>query len=144
MNKMTIYLQSRKSSPIATREEGAARKAVRKKFETESTRPGIEVLVHKSIPLDAVPLMSVIERIKYLASLDPTELARKMDSEEGASLAQVETEPVELNSLLRPCSAIRLASPDPLTGEQYNAFLNGEHPIEDVGELYGAHLESES
>jgi hypothetical protein len=142
MNKMFIYLRNEKSAPIATQEEGTEREAVGKKF-AEWTKADSEVL-YESIPLDAVPLTSVIQRIKYLASLDPTELARKMDTEEGASLAQVETEPVELNSLLRPWNAIRRASPEPLTGAQYDAFLKGEHPIADVDELYGAHLESES
>jgi hypothetical protein len=27
--------------------------------------------------------------------------------------------------------------PEQLTDEQYDAFLKGEHPIADVGELYG-------
>jgi hypothetical protein len=80
-------------------------------------------------PADAVPLLSVIEKIKYLASLEPTELATTMDVDEGASLAQVETEPVELKSLLHPWNAIRRASPEQLTDEQYDAFLKGEHPI---------------
>jgi hypothetical protein len=67
-----------------------------------------------------------------------------MDTDEGASLAQVETEPVELKSLLRPWNAIRRASPGQLTDEQYDAFLKGEHPITDAGELYGAHLQSDT
>jgi hypothetical protein len=99
---------------------------------------------NETLPADAVPLLSVIEKIKYLVSLEPTELATKMDTEEGASFAQVETEPVQLKSLPRPWNAIRRASPEQLTDEQYAAFLKGEHPIADAGEIYGAHLQSET
>ena len=121
MNNMMIYLQSRKTAPMATGDRSRG-----------------------DTPADAVPLQSVIEKIKYLAALEPTELATTMDTDEGASLAQVETEPVELKSLLRPWNAIRRASPEPLTDEQYDAFLKGEHPIADAGEIYGAHLQSET
>jgi hypothetical protein len=121
MNKMMIYLQSRKTAPMSTGDRSRG-----------------------DTPADAVSLLSAIERIKYLASLEPTELAKKMDADEGASLGQVETEPVELKSLLRPWNAIRRASPGQLTDEQYDAFLKGEHPITDAGELYGAHLQSDT
>jgi hypothetical protein len=67
-----------------------------------------------------------------------------MDSEEDAGVAQVEIDPVELQSLLRPWNAIGRASPDLLTDGQYDAFLRGKHPMADAGELYGSHLQSES
>jgi hypothetical protein len=148
MNKMMIYLQSSKTAPRATGDRSRGftppEFALREQqSETAATTARTEGS-NETLPADAVPLTGVIARIKYLASLEPTELATKMDTEEGATLAQVETEPVELKSLLRPWNAIRRASPAQLTDEQYDAFLKGEHPIADDGELYGAHLQSDT
>jgi hypothetical protein len=125
MNKLRVYLQICKASPVA------ATAATRKDYE-------------ETVPADAVPIRRVIAKIKHLASLEPTELADKLDTEEGANLAQVEIEPAELQSLLRPWNSIRRASPDPLTDGQYDAFLRGEHPMADAVELYGSHLRSET
>lgn len=108
MNKMRVYLQICKASPVAA---------------TAATRRDYA----ETVPADAVPIQSVIAKIKYLASLEPTELAAKLDTEDGVSLAQPEIEPEELQSLLRPWNATRRASPDPLTDRQYDAFLRGEH-----------------
>jgi hypothetical protein len=147
MNKLMIYLQGRQVPPIPTGEDpsGAPRKITlqEKKFEAPAATPEGDD-VNETIPSDAVPLLSVIAKIKYLASLGPTELAEKMDTQEGANLAQVETETAEPRSLLRPWKAIRRASPKQLTDKQYDAFLRGEHPDADVDELYGAHLQSET
>ena len=38
----------------------------------------------------------------------------------------------------------QVATLEQLTDEQYDAFLKGEHPIADAGELYGAHLQSDT
>jgi hypothetical protein len=51
---------------------------------------------------------------------------------------------MELQNLPRPWNAIRRASQEQFTGEQYDAILRGEHPIEYVDEIYGAHLLSET
>ena len=125
MNKMRIYLQGSEAAPRA------------------ATAPASEDY-KETVPANAVPIQSVIAKIKYLASLEPTELAAKMNTEEGACLAQVEIEPAELQSLLRPWNAIRRASSDPLTDGQYDAFLRGEHAVADAVEFYGSHLQSES
>ena len=125
MNKLRVYLQICEASPVAA---------------TAATRRDYE----EAVPADAVPIRRVIAKIKHLASLEPTELADKLDTEEGANLAQVEIEPAELQSLLRPWNAIRRASSDPLTDGQYDAFLRGEHAVADAVELYGSHLQSES
>ena len=125
MSKMRVYLQICRASPAAA---------------TAATRRDYE----EAVPADAVPIRSVIVKIKHLASLEPTELAVKLDTEEGANLDQVEIDPMELQSLLRPWKSIRRASPDPLTDGQYDAFLRGEHPMADAVELYGSHLPSET
>jgi len=138
MNKMMIYLQSPKATPDAPGSRLHGAKA------SDHAGYGQSEAAKGREPADAVPLSSVVEKIKYLASLEPTELALKMDTEEGAILAQVETEPMEIESLLRPWSAIRRATPEQLTSEQYDAFLRGEHPTADAGDLYGAHLQSET
>lgn len=118
---------------LAFRKEGArARKA-------DVT---LEIASGGSSPVESVSVRAVIQRISEIAALSPTEAASRMGTEKGSQIARLETEAVETEGLLRSWKSIGRASPKPLTDEQYEKFLNGDHPVTDAAELYGAHLKA--
>ena len=129
MTKMTVMLRSEEStgnSPVAAASAGSAS----------------AIASGGSSPLASVSLREVIQRVSEIAALSPTEVASRMGTEEGSQVARIDTEAVETEGLLRSWKSIGRALPQQLTDEQYEKFLNGEHPVTETAELYGAHLKA--
>jgi hypothetical protein len=116
-----------------------------------SHEPSARVLVDNAHVLPTAPgvpatggevsLDALVNRVREIAALSPTEFAERMGNEETSEIGQLYAERnVEPRSLLRSWDKIGRASSAPLSDQAYARFLNGQHPDVTVDELYGAHL----
>lgn len=131
MTKMTLYLRTT---------EGMGRVVQRLESRADSGVPLPDLAPHK-VGDQGMPLDELLRRIQAMARMSPTELAERMDSEEGSQIADFDSEEIDPDSLVRDWDQIGRATPRALEEAQYQAFLQGLHPSEATTELYGGDLQ---